>query len=262
MKRFLLLLSSILIFHITAFCQIMGKNKNTVSSTDFINSIKKAHHFDLFHQQKAIAFDIEMTINGKSSLNATITTLTSSGKIRLNNANGKTVIFDGKKTYLSPANADYPKARFDIFTYQYFFMAPFKVADKGTQWEMLSDKIYNYNDFARARLTFQNGTGDSSNDWYIVHRNKATSYLEALAYIVTYGGKPVAEAEKKVSSIYYSDWKAVGGVMFATTWKFMNWSEEKGFFGTKAEVKIKNIRFITPDNNTFAVPVNSKEVGF
>jgi hypothetical protein len=261
MKKNIFLFISLLPFSIASFSQVMVKNRQVVNSADFISSIKKAHHFDLFYQQKAISFDIEMIVGGKTNLNATLTTLTSSGKIRLQNATGKTVIFDGKKTYLSPANADYPKARFDIFTYQYFFMAPFKVSDKGTQWEMLSDQVYNYNDYARARLTFQNGTGDSSNDWYIVHRNKATNYMEALAYIVTYGGKPVSEAEKKISSIFYSDWKAVGGVMFATTWKFMNWSEEKGFFGTKAEIKIKNIRFITPDNNTFVVPADSKEVG-
>ncbi len=227
----------------------------------FVEKIKNAHHFGLFYAQQAVAFDIEMSFGGKSAMAATITTLTSSGKIRLQQSNGKTVIFDGKKTWISPANSDYPKARFDIFTYQYFFMAPFKVNDGGTQWQILSDKMYDFNDYARARLTFQNGTGDSSDDWYIVHRNKATNYMEAMTYIVTYGGKSQAEAEKKPSSIVYTDWQAIGGVMFATTWKFMNWSEEKGFFGQKGEAKIKNIHFVKPTTEMFAVPRDSKEVG-
>ncbi len=240
--------------------QVMTKPIAETSKT-FVEKIKNAHHFGLFYAQQAVTFDIDVSFGGKPGMSATITTLTSSGKIRLQQSNGKTVIFDGKKTWISPGNSDYPKARFDIFTYHYFFMAPFKVNDGGTQWQILSDKIYDFNDYARARLTFQNGTGDSSDDWYIVHRNKATNYLEAMAYIVTYGGKSQAEAEKKPGSIVYTDWQAISGVMFATTWKFTNWSEEKGFFGTKAEVKIKNIRFITPDNSTFAVPVDSKEVG-
>ena len=83
--------------------------------------------------------------------------------------------------------------------------------------------------------------------------------MEALAYIVTYGGKSQAEAEKKPGSIVYTDWQAISGVMFATTWKFTNWSEEKGFFGQRGEAKIKNIRFIKPTAETFAVPRDSKE---
>ncbi len=240
--------------------QVMTKPISETSKT-FVEKIKNAHYFGLFYVQQAVAFDIEMSFGGKPAMSATITTLTSSGKIRLQQSNGKTVIFDGKKTWISPANLDYPKARFDIFTYHYFFMAPFKVNDGGTQWQILSDKMYDFNDYARARLTFQTGTGDSSDDWYIVHRNKATNYLEAMAYIVTYGGKPQAEAEKKPGSIVYTDWQAVGGVMFATTWKFLNWSEEKGFFGQRGEAKIKNIRFVKPTAETFAVPRDSKEAG-
>lgn len=259
MKKELLFIL-MLCFFTAVQSQVMNK-QNPEIAKNFVEKIKKAQHFDLFYKQEALSFDIDMSWGGKTSMSATLTTLVGSGKIRLQYADGKTVIFDGKKTVISPAYSDYKRARFDIFTWQYFFMAPFKVSDKGTQWQILADQIYDYTDYARARLTFQNGTGDSSDDWYIVHRNKATNYLEAMTYIVTYGGKSQAEAEKKPSGIVYSDWTAVGGVMFATTWKFMNWSEEKGFFSPKGEVKIKNIRFIKPTKETFALPQNSKEVG-
>ena len=241
--------------------QVKVKSKNLSNSNSFVDLIQKAHRFDAFHKQKAVVFDVESVSEGKATPLATITSLTGSGKIKFESSNGKTVVFDGKKTWITPANTDYPRARFDIFTYHYFFMASFKLSDKGAKWELLSDKVYDFNDYARAKLTFQSETGDSPNDWYIAHRNKATNYLEALSYIVTYGGKPVAEAEKKASAIFYSDWKSVEGVMFATTWKFMNWSDDKGFFNPKGEIKIKNIRFITPTEKTFLVPLDSKEIG-
>lgn len=235
--------------------------QSTETSDNFVEKIQRAHHFDNFHHHQAIAFDIDMSLGGKPILFATITTLTNSGKIRLQQGNGKTVIFDGKKTWLHPAEADYARARFDIFTYHYFFMAPFKVKDKGTLWQIMPDQTLQFNDYARARLSFQNGTGDSPDDWYVVYRNKATNYLEALAYIVTYGGKSQNEAAKKPSGIVFSDWQAVGGVMFPTTWQFRNWSEEKGFLGLKGEAKITNIRFLTPTAATFSVPKGSREIG-
>ena len=242
------------------FGQVMTRQKPSTAK-DFVEKIKKSHQFDAFYKQEAISFDIDMSYGGKPTLNATVTTLVGSGKIKLQYADGRTVVYDGKKTMVFPVDLDYKKARFDIFTWQYFFMAPFKVNDVGTHWHLLTDQMYDYNDYARAKLFFQDGTGDSAEDWYIVHRNKATNYLEAMSYIVTFGGKSQQDAEKKPSSIFYTDWTSVGGVMFASTWKFMNWSEEKGFFSQKGEAKIKNIRFIKPTAETFAVPQNSKEVG-
>jgi hypothetical protein len=227
---------------------------------DFVEKIKKAHFFDRFHSKEVVTFDIELTWGGKPSLQATMTTLTSTGKIKWQTNDGKTVIFDGKKTWDLTTNTAYQNARFDIFTYHYFFMFPFKVRDKGTNWQILPDKTYDYNDYARAKLTFGNNTGDSPDDWYIVHRNKATNYVEALTYIVTYGGKAQHEAEKKPSSITYHDWTAIDGVMFPTTWKFWNWAEEKGFFNLKGSAKIKNIHFLKAAKGFFYVPQGARMV--
>jgi hypothetical protein len=256
------------IYTIGVFILFLNTIKSQISTIiqpenrqEFVEKIKKAHHFDRFHSKEAIVFDIEMTWGGKPATQATLTTLTSSGKVKFQTNDGKIVVFDGKKMWLSSNNADYKNARFDIFMYHYFFMIPFKVQDKGTNWQILPDKIYDYNDYARAKLTFGNNTGDSPDDWYIVHRNKATNYLEALTYIVTYGGKAQQEAEKKPGGITYHDWIAVDGVMFPTTWKFWNWTEDKGFFNLKGSVKIKNIRFLKASKDMFLLPQNAQEVG-
>jgi hypothetical protein len=230
------------------------------SATNFVEQIQKAHHVSYFYQKEAVTFDIEMTVNGKLT-RATLTTKTNSGKIRLLYADGTTVVFDGKKIWLNSTDtAAYKQARFDIFMWQYFFMSPFKMDDAGTYWQLLSDKIIDNNDYARAKLTFKNGTGDTPNDWYIVHRNKATDFLSAMAYIVTFGNKSVTEAEKRPNGIVYDDFIGVEGVQFATTWQFSKWSEQRGFYEAKGVAKIKNIHFVKPNAATFAPPLGSKEI--
>jgi hypothetical protein len=239
--------------------QVLSKQPLETAS-GFVEQIQKAQHVGTFYQQKAVAFDIETTINGKTTT-ASLTTMTNSGKIRLQYGDGKTVVFDGKKIWLNSTDAHaYRQARFDIFMWQYFFMAPFKMDDAGTNWQLLSDKTLDDNDYARAKLTFKNGTGDTPNDWYIVHRNKATDYLAAMAYIVTFGNKAVSEAEKRANGITYDDFVSIEGVAFATAWKFWKWSELKGFHEAKGTAKIKNIHFLKPTAETFSAPSGSKEI--
>ena len=239
--------------------QVLSKQPLETAS-NFVEQIQKAQHVSAFYPQKAVSFDIETTTNGKPTT-ANLTTLTNSGKMRLQYADGKTVVFDGKKIWVNSMEAGvYKQARFDIFMWQYFFMAPFKMDDAGTNWQQLTDKTLDDTDFARAKLTFKSGTGDTPNDWYIVHRDKATDYLAAMAYIVTFGNKPVSEAEKRANGVTYADFTAVEGVQFATTWKFWKWSEQRGFYDSKGGVKIKNIRFLKPSADTFAPPLGSKEI--
>jgi hypothetical protein len=259
MTKHLFSILCLLLFLSTLKGQIVSKQPLETAS-EFVEQIKKAQHIDQFYKQKAIAFDIETMVNGKATT-ATLTTMTNSGKMRLQYANGKTVVFDGKKIWLNSAEVGADKqARFDIFMWQYFFMAPFKMDDAGTYWQLMTDKIIDDNEYARAKLTFKNGTGDTPNDWYIVHRNKATDYLSAMAYIVTFGNKAVTEAEKRPNGITYDDFISVEGVQFATTWRFGKWSEQRGFYDVKGSAKIKNIRFLKPSGETFAPVSGSKEI--
>ena len=229
------------------------------TASNFVEQVQKAHNVSRVYAADALTCDLEITINGKPTT-VTLTTKTNSGKMRLQYADGKTVMYDGKKIWLNGGDAtDYRQARFDILTWQYFFMAPFKMDDAGTNWQLLTDKMLDNNDYARAKLTFKQGTGDTPNDWFIMHRNKATDFLAAMAYIVTFG-KSVSEAEKRPNGITYNDFITVEGVQFATTWTFGKWSEQRGFYDNKGGAKIKNIRFIKSSTETFAPPSGSKEM--
>ena len=93
--------------------QILSK-KPLETASDFVEQIRKAHNTDRFLQKEAVCFDIETTVNGKPML-ATLTTKTNSGKMRLQYADGKTVVYDGKKIWLNATEATADKqARFEL----------------------------------------------------------------------------------------------------------------------------------------------------
>jgi hypothetical protein len=57
---------------------------------------------------------------------------------------------------------------------------------------MITKKLIRHNNLAK-KLSFESGTGDAPDDWYVVYADKATNLIEKL-HIVT---KMSEEAEKK-----------------------------------------------------------------
>ncbi len=196
---------------------------------------------------------------GSKRLEATITALTNSTKVRLDRADGLSLIYDGHTVYQSPASAEYGGARFDIFTWQYFFMAPFKFSDPGANWEYLGDKQLQGKSYEAAKLTFEAGTGDAPDDWYIAYKHPDTHRLFSMAYIVTFN-KSREKAEEEPHAITYHDYEEVDGVPFATRWQFWMWTEARGIFDQLGRAEIANVRFLDPDPIFFTVGEDAKEV--
>ena len=256
MNRLLFLLLLVLTEQIT-FGQVLA-NPNPLSANDFVAMVEKAHNAKAFFKHKAIAYDIELQWGGKTTLQATLTSQTNSGKVKLTFANGTNVFFDGKDFFLSPASVDYKRARFDVLTWQYFFFAPFKLRDKGVTVTPDIDRLNDGRAYPTAKMTFASGTGDSPNDWYILYRNAQTNQLDGLAYIVTFGGKKPDETIP--SAITYNNWMTLDGVNFPTKWQFTEWHEAKGFTKIRGEASIRNIRWVDNIKGVFDVPKDSKVV--
>jgi hypothetical protein len=251
MKKSLIITLSFFIFTVKSFTQVLTKPQGGYAD-DFVKSIEEAHNSTNFKIHKTISFDVEITWGGKPNLQATVTSLTSSGKVKMQTANGAIVLFDGKDFYLNSDPNGYKRARFDVMTWQYFFFAPFKLHDKGVMVERDIDRLSEDTPFNTAKMTFAKGTGDSPDDWYMLYKNMQTNRLEGMAYIVTFGGKKSQEATPH--AITYHDWTTLDGVSFPTTWKFREWSAEKGFSTVLGEGKIKNIRWVKNLKGVFTLP--------
>jgi hypothetical protein len=86
-----------------------AQNNNT-----FVKSIEDAVKLNKFQKQDAISFDIDLLFGGKSSLKGKIISASNSSWIKLIKEDGTTMLFDGKKTWITPASQNNARARFDI----------------------------------------------------------------------------------------------------------------------------------------------------
>ena len=246
------------LFNITFSSGQVLFNPKPQIADDFIAKIQKAHNSKAFFKHKALAFDIEVIWGGKTTLKATLTSQTNSGKVKLAFENGTSVYFDGTDVFMYPTSADYKRARFDVLTWHYFFFAPFKLRDKGVTVMADIDRLNDGRAYPTAKMTFANGTGDSPNDWYILYRNAQSNLLEGMSYIVTFGGKTPEEATP--NAITYGGWTTLDGVQFPTKWQFTAWDEAKGFTKVRGEAMISNLHWVDNLNGIFDVPQESKKM--
>jgi hypothetical protein len=230
------------------------------SSNTFVKSIEKAVKLEKFQKQEAISFDIDLIFGGKSSLKGKVMSATNSAWVKLIKDDGTTILFDGEHVWITPAAKNNSRARFDVFTWQYFFMATFKLSDPGTVWENLGTiKYAEDTQLPASKLTFKSGTGDASDDYYVVYKNKE-NLIKAMGYIVTFGGKAVADAEKSAHAIVYEDYKNINGVNIAHQWYFHNWNIENGIADQIGEAKITNVTFLKAEDVPHQKPDGAVEV--
>lgn len=224
-----------------------------VKKTPFTERIEQAHKMKAFLAHEAVQYDIELAFGGNPRLNATISQATDGSKIKIDYKDGGTVYFNGTNVYGYPKETDFKGARFDIFTWSYFFALPYKLNDPGTAWGTPANYKWGDVDYLASKLTFGAEVGDTPEDWYVVYKNPATHMLEGAAYIVSFG-KELAKAEANPHAIKFENFTTVEGVPFATKWTFHNWSLDTGYTDVLGEGKITNIKFADAPAAFFTKP--------
>lgn len=225
----------------------------------FSENIEEAHNKTAFMMNEAVSFDINLEFGGNTRLEGTVSITSNSSKVRLDKADGTTVVYDGEQVYISPETAKKEGARFDIFTWQYFFAMPFKLTDPGTVWEAQEAKLLDSTKYKTAKLSFKSNVGDSPDDWYIIYKEPKTNRLKAAAYIVTFGSEQ-EKAEENPHAIVYSNYKNFADAELATEWSFHNWNSKDGFGEKLGEASISNVKFFSPKDGFFNAPEDSKTV--
>lgn len=90
--------------------------------------------------------------------------------------------------------------RFYMRTPFYFFGMPFVFADPGVVQESLGEKMFQGQEFDAVKVTFKKGTGDSSDDFYIVYLDPKSGQMKLVSYVVTYPAlrksKPMDQLEQ------------------------------------------------------------------
>ncbi|WP_109300548.1 DUF6503 family protein [Aquimarina sp. AU474] len=239
-----------------------GIGDGAVSIVDhYVQNIENAHEKNAFLKHKAVSFNVNIIFGGKQHLNGKITMLTNSSKIRIDKKDESKLIYTGEKVFLCPEDANDKGARFDMFTWTYFFGLPYKLSDPGTHLMPEDNRPLEGVDHRTARLTFEDGTGDAPDDWYVLYTDPNKNSLKAAAYIVTYGsGEDISKAEADPHAIHYKDFKVIDGIPFATKWEFYGWTSEKGMTNQLGEASITDITFLDEESEIFETPDNAKEI--
>lgn len=228
-------------------------------ATQFAQPIEKIHGLDQWQEQNVLQTDIVVQFGGNDVIDGTMWMATKSAQSRLELADGTVAVFDGERAWVAPPEMEFPRARFHLLTWPYFLAAPFKLRDPGTLLQPMPDMKVLGEEHEVAQLTFDEGTGDTPDDWYLVYKDEDTDHLRALAYIVTYG-TPKMEAEEEPHAVLYEDLVRQNGVTIPTEWTFYNWSPERGFHGDPiGKVFLENLRFVTPEPGAFDRPENARE---
>jgi hypothetical protein len=225
-----------------------------------VRRLEAAHGAEAWRARPAVAARLDVSFGGGPPFSASLLYDHRTGRVRMDVPDTALLFFDGERAWISPATADVPRARFHLLTWPYFLAAPFKLRDPGAHLEPTGPRLLDGVEHETARLTFDAGVGDAPDDWYVIYEDPQTGLLAAMAYIVTYGGVTVEQAEAEPHAIVYHDEATVDGVTLARRWTFHHWSAEAGPHGEPiGEAVLADLRLVDPDERAFAVPADVKE---
>lgn len=230
---------------------------NDASLAAFQDVIAIAHGKEAYTKHAALQAEVTVKFGGKTMIQGVMTFDTPLGRSRIESGNGMAMVLDGQDAWVAPADAPIPPgmARFHLLTWPYFAVAPFKLHDPGTTINPIGAEPLDAETILRtAKLTFDAGTGDAPDDWYLLYRDTDTHRLKAMAYIVTYG-KNAEDAEKEPHVAIYEAFTDVQGVVLPTRMTIWNWEAGVGKVGEElGSMELSNYRFIELDESMFTKP--------
>lgn len=221
-----------------------------------LENVEQAHNKKAFLDKEMVQFDINLSFGGQTRLDGTVTMSTDSRFIRVDKKDGTSIVYDGENVWITPQDADLQGARFDIFTWSYFFALPYKLSDPGTITELVSSE----NNQEVIRLSFEQGTGDAPDDWYEIYVNDQTNAIDYAGYIVTYGGTSVDQAAQNAHAIGYDEFKTINGIPIAHEWKFYNYQNTVDTSTVIGNASLTNLSFSTIDKSKFLKPEKATQV--
>lgn len=167
--------------------------------------------------------------------------------------------WDGKQAW---ATFD-PKAaapRFWALTPYYFVAMPFVLGDPGVNLALVDDDpaLAGLPPAHTVKVTFDAGTGDAPDDYYVAYIAKDDARLLAVRYVVSY--KAFMKDGKKHGAekiLIYSDLKPAGPLTLARSHQFFKYPGKKGEAASNATVS--KVRYAAPfDEARLVMPAGAQ----
>lgn len=153
--------------------------------------------------------------------------------------------FDGEQAWIVPGPEAFAStARFWTTTPYYFLGMPFVLGDPGAKFELLPDADLDGEPHRLVRVTYDEGTGDSPDDYYVVYLHPERGTLSALRYIVAYPGFFAEGEHSPEKMMVYSDFEEIEGLRIARRFDTYTWDADANERGEKVtEVTASRIDF-------------------
>jgi hypothetical protein len=153
--------------------------------------------------------------------------------------------FDGQTAWMVPGPEAFPSpARFWATTPYYFVGVPWVLADPGTRFEQLDDAELDGERHHVVKVTYEAGTGDTPEDYYVVYVHPETRRVGGIRYIVSYPAFFPEGGRSPEKLMRYLDWREVDGLRVAHRYETHSFDEATGERGERVtEVDARGIRF-------------------
>ena len=149
------------------------------------------------------------------------------------------VVPDGKTL---PINA-----RFWALTPYYFVGLPFVLADEGVHLELMTPEPLDGVDHHMVRVTYEDGTGDAPDDYYVLYLDPQYDRLDALRYVVSYPGF-FGEGEHSPEKLMVREGvQTVGGLRLPERMPTYAWSQA-GRGAHVTEIALTELAFLPPSD--------------
>ena len=165
--------------------------------------------------------------------------------------------WDGKNAWLIAKDSSTFKynTRFWSLTPYFFAGLPFVLDGNGVNLELQQQKTFNGRLKDVVKVTFDEGTGDSPNDYYVLYFDNITHKMNVIRYIVSYPGyfKNGNHLPEKLMELFEE--QIVDCIVFPKTYKTYWLTENENSGEHITDIKLSDIKFLPNlEKNHFKVP--------
>lgn len=175
-------------------------------------------------------------------------------------APGQRLGWDGEAAWAVGEEAMKLKPRFWALTPYYFVAIPFVLSDPGVKLVHEGQSELEGRPCELVRATFEAGTGDAPDDFYVVYIDQQTRRVSAVRYIVSYRGFFPDGGHSPEKLMTYDAPQTIDGVVFPSSFRTFSWVD-----GAAGELvtntTLSDVRFV-PDApaSAFAAPEGAPRI--
>jgi len=226
---------------------------------DQARRIAQAHGVTAWKEHQALQVEMTVTFGGEEKFSGTLLYDYVHDRARIECKDGKLLVWDGSKAYISPSKAPEIAARYHLRTWAWFLAAPFRLEERGVLLGRPEPRPLRTRLCMSTKVAFQPRSRDAADDWYILYADGQSSELLGMAFIVTWGAAP-PYSELPAYCVEFSQQLNCDGVKLWGEWKFTEWTSTGGpGHESVGTVRVSNPKFVTPNDEAFREPSDARE---